>query len=111
MQRRGGTSKPAKPLRREAAGQTRRKPAAPAHSPMSSVAQLQEQVAALTRELSEAREQQTASSEVLRAISNSPGELEPVFQAMLENAVRICDAKFGVMFRLDQDGFYYAAKH
>jgi signal transduction histidine kinase len=57
----------------------------------------------LLNELRESLEQQTATSEVLRVISSSPGELEPVFQAMLENAVRICEAKFGIMFRFEGD--------
>jgi GAF domain-containing protein/CheY-like chemotaxis protein len=61
-----------------------------------------------TRELSEALEQQTATSEVLSVISSSPGELEPVFQAMLANAVRICEASFGVLFRFE-DGAWRAA--
>jgi GAF domain-containing protein len=63
-----------------------------------------------TRELSESLEQQTVTSEVLRVISASPGELEPVFQAMLENAVRICDAKFGALFRFHGNTFELAAQ-
>ena len=54
-----------------------------------------------TTDLTEALEQQTGTSEVLRVISSSGGELEPVFQALLENAIRICEAKFGVLFRMN----------
>ena len=62
-----------------------------------------------TTDLGEALEQQTATSEVLRVISSSPGELEPVFQTMLENAARICEAKFGVLYLYDDGKFRPAA--
>src|SRR5262249_51490060 len=64
-----------------------------------------------TTDLTESLEQQTATSEVLRVISSSPGELEPVFNAMLENATRICEAKFGSLYLYDEDGFTLAAAH
>ena len=64
-----------------------------------------------TDDLSEALEQQTATSEVLRVISSSPGDLEPVFSAMLGNATRICEAKFGVLFLYEGDAFRVMALH
>jgi GAF domain-containing protein len=63
----------------------------------------------LLNELRESLQQQTATSEVLGVISRSPGELEPVFQAMLSNAVRVCEAKFGVLLRYSGNAFQVAA--
>jgi GAF domain-containing protein len=64
-----------------------------------------------TDDLSESLEQQTATSEVLRVISSSAGELELVFQAMLENAVRICEARFGALWLYDGNKFRIGAMH
>jgi hypothetical protein len=69
-----------------------------------------DEVQARTRELSESLEQQTATSEVLKVISSSPGELGPVFQAMLENATKLCEASYGTMYLREADGFRAAAR-
>ena len=67
------------------------------------------EAAGLTRELNEAREHQAATSEVLKVISSSHGDLQQVFATMLEKAVRICDAKFGNIYRWDGDALHLTA--
>ena len=64
-----------------------------------------------TDDLTESLEQQTATSEVLQVISSSPGDLQPVFETMLAKAVRICDAKFGNIFRWSDDALHLVATH
>jgi len=102
--------KPVKTRRRKAV-KLKPRDALRAASRRSSAGSQDAEVARLTRELKEALQQQTATSEVLKVISGSPGDLEPVFAAMLENAVRICDAKFGNIFRWDGGVFHLIATH
>ena len=97
----------------------RRRPAAPkrpsraeAARPRSSSAVGQEgEIARLSRELSEARQQQTATADVLGIISSSSGNLEKVFETILKNAVRICEAKFANLMLVRNNGFRMAAMH
>ena len=77
----------------------------------SSASGQEAEIARLTRERNEAVEQQTATSEVLEVISSSPGDLQLVFETMLGEAVRICDAKFGNIFSRDGEGMHLVARH
>src|SRR3974390_1814834 len=104
MQRRGQSGQPTKVRR----GEPKARKALTARA---STADLQEQVATLAHELKEAREGQIATSEVLQAISSSSGDLDPVFKAILENATRICDAKFGMLVLTESEKFRMAAMH
>jgi two-component system, NtrC family, sensor kinase len=78
--------------------------------PNSLTTELDRELAETRKALAEALEQQTATSEVLHVISSSPGELEPVFQAMLANATRLCEAKFGTMFLYEGGAFRVVAQ-
>src|SRR3974390_2483128 len=105
MQRRGGSGQPVKGRR------VARPKAHKGATAGVSTTELQEQVAALTRELKEAREQQTATSEVLKVISSSGGELQPVFDTLLAYATRLCAANFGSLYLCEGDAFRTTAMY
>jgi two-component system, NtrC family, sensor kinase len=86
-------------------------PLSEAGPPTGSYAHLKNEVETLRRALSEALEQQTATSEILRVISQSPTDLRPVFDAIVASSVRLCAAKFGAMFRFDGDVLSFVAHH
>jgi class 3 adenylate cyclase/putative methionine-R-sulfoxide reductase with GAF domain len=125
MRRRSRAGRSVKPRRRKAAAPKRPSGTGTVRSLRSSAVGLESEAARLasklsatsktlrqrTTDLSESLEQQTATSEVLRVISSSQGELEPVFQATLEKAVRICEAKFGNVYRWDGDALSLVASH
>ena len=97
-------------LRNRASGSaSRTRRSAPRSSRKQGATDAETNIAMLAHELSEALEQQTATSEVLQIISNSPGELEPVFQAILAHATRLCEANFGVLYRFDGHVFHAVA--
>ena len=110
MRRRRTTSrKPAKTRYVRATKPKRGKAPPVARRSSSSAADLEKRVAVLARELAEAREQQIASSEALRLISSSPSDLQSVFQSILANTVRVCEAKFGALFRFESDALRLVA--
>jgi class 3 adenylate cyclase len=100
---------PIKGRRRKAPKPERRNAPKTAPRSKSSPSSKDTVVARLTHELRETTEQHTATSEILRVISSSPSDLQPVFQAMLKNAVRLCDAKFGNIYRWDGDALHLVA--
>ena len=102
---------PVKARRRKAVTLKHRTAPKVTRSRPSSVGGKDKKIALLTRERDEALEQLTATSEVLQVISSFPGNLLPVFEAILEKAVHICDAKFGYIYRWDGDAFDLVATY
>src|SRR4030095_8813054 len=106
MKRRGTSSQPVKGQRQWTQPKARKTPTAPGSAHDSA-----EQFDRLKRERDEALDQLAATSEVLQVISSTPSDLEQVFQSMLANAVRICEAKFGTLYRTEGDSVRCVAMH
>ena len=103
------SSKPAKAQGRNAAKPKRR---TTRHEPtVAPAAGKRGESPGTIRELNEAREQLQAISEVLRALGSSQGQLEPIFQSMLKNATRLCEAKFGALYLRETGGLRVSVMH
>ena len=79
--------------------------------PQVSEAHVEDELARAQRELNEAREQQTAASEILRVISSSPSDIQPVFDTIVASALRLCGAHMGAVYRFDGELVHLAAHH
>jgi hypothetical protein len=88
-----------------------RKPRSTRTKASAGVDRLRAANADLKKQLAEALEQQTAASEVLRVISGARGELEPIFRALLDHAIRLCGAKFGLLYLCEGEGLRTGAAH
>ena len=112
MKRRGTVSPKSAKKQRTKPTTLKRSNAPTAARPASStLGDPQKEVSALARELGEMRAQQTATSEVLRVISTSPTDTQPVYETIVRNAVTLCGSLFALVFRFDGELLHFVAGH